>query len=338
MSQTTEPSEAGRGARRRRALHERRLREQARHWLSQPGILVFLGVVVLAGVGWGLVIRAAHRVPVEAASFDDLDMRLEKATWIEDQMEHSQNFQKPASMAPDMPGPGTQRVSMHMAFRNRSREPRDFHGEEFSLVPEIGADVEPFGAVVGEARLEPGQTLNTELQFDLDTTKPHGRLLMRWQRGHRTAFFPVPEAPEHFHLRPQRGDVLPADARVLLPIADAARGGQLYDEVYGCSACHGDPRTPGSNNLGPHLGDIGLVAESRIKNMPAAQYIYESILNPDAFIAPECKDGAPCQKPSAMPEYSSLMKLQDAADLLAFLLEQKSPPPTARAAAGRTGP
>jgi cytochrome c553 len=338
MSQTLESSEAGRGARRRRTLRDRRLRTEARRWLSQPGILIFLAVAALATAGWGLLLRAAHRLPVAEASFDGLHMRLEQAAWIEDQMEHGENFQKPASMAPDMPGPGIQRVSMHMALRNRAKEPREYHGEEFVLVPEIGPEVGPFGGVVGEARLEPGQALNTELQFDLDTTKPHGKLLMRWQRGRRTVYFPVPEAPEHFHLRPRRGEPLPADAQVLLPIADAARGGQLYDQVYGCSACHGDPHTPGSNNVGPHLGNIGAVAETRVKGVPAAQYIYDSMLSPDAFIAPECKDGVPCQKPSAMPEYSSLLKLQDAADLLAFLLEQKSPPPQERAAAGRTKP
>lgn len=59
---------------------------------------------------------------------------------------------------------------------------------------------------------------------------------------------------------------------------------------------------------------------------------------PPGGVAPECKGGAPCQKPSAMPEYSTLVTLQDAADLLAYLLEQKAPPPPARAAASRTAP
>jgi mono/diheme cytochrome c family protein len=345
MSESNGPSESsassdiGRGARRRRSLHDRRLRGEARRWLAQPGILIFLGVVVLASVGWGLLLQAAHRLPVKEATLDGLDLHVEQATWIEDQMEHSQNFPKPASMTPDMPGPGMQRMTLHMAFRNRSKELKEFRGEEFYLVPEIGEDVPPMGAVVGEAQLEPGQTLNTALHFDVDTTKPHGKILMRWQRGHKTAYFAIPEAPEHFHLRPRGGEALPTDARLLLPIADAGRGARLYDEVYGCSACHGDPHVPESNNIGPHLGSIGLVADHRVQSEPAAQYIYESILNPDAFIAPECKGGAPCQKPSAMPEYSTLINLQDAADLLAYLLEQKTPEPAAAAApaASRAG-
>jgi hypothetical protein len=58
--------------------------------------------------------------------------------------------------------------------------------------------------------------------------------------------------------------------------------------------------------------------------MAAAQYIYESILSPGAFIAPECKDGNPCSEPTAMPEYASLMNLQDFADMVTFLLEQRA--------------
>lgn len=328
---STESSELGRGAQRRRSLHERRLRGEARHWLTQPGVLIFLGAVTLAAVGWGLVLQAAHRVPVRQATFDGLDMQLEQGVWIEDQMEHGTTVQQPSSMMPDLPGPGMQRVTMHMSLRNRAGEPRDFRGEEFYIVPEIGEDVPPMGAVVGEAKLAPGETLNTALHFDVNTTKPHGKLLMKWQHGRQTAYFAVPEAPEHVHLRP-RGENLPTDARLLLPIADASRGAQLYDQVYACSACHGDPHLPDSNNIGPHLGSIGIVAETRVKDEPAAQYIYESILNPDAFIAPACKGGSPCQTPSAMPEYSSLVNLQDAADLLAYLLEQKAPVPAAAAA------
>ena len=179
------------------------------------------------------------------------------------------------------------------------------------------------GALVGEATLGPGQTFNTALHFDFDPRKPYGSLKMKWARGNRTAYFPIPEPAVHYHLRPRGGDALPPDARLLLPIAKAERGERLYDEVYGCSACHGDPRVPDSNNVGPHLGQIAAVAGDRIAGMRAEQYIYLSIIEPGAFIAPECKGGVPCDEPSAMPEYSSLIDLQDAADLLGYLLELK---------------
>src|SRR6185295_1357578 len=136
--------------------------------------------------------------------------------------------------------------------------------------------------VVGEARLEPGQSMNTALHFDVDTSRPHGKLLMAWRAGRRSFYFPIPDPPEHYHLRPRGSDVaLPADARVLLPIANANRGEQLFNSTYGCSACHGDPQVPGSNNFGPHLGGIALAARQRVKGLAADQYIYESILQPN---------------------------------------------------------
>ena len=328
------PPAAGRGARRRQAQHERQEREQAHRWLRQPAVLLFLGVLVLAAVGWGLVIQVTARIPTREATLDGLEVHLERATWIDDQMEHGENYQKPTSMMPDLPEPGLQRVTLQLALRNRAGAARDFQGDELRLVPEIGPEVPPFGDLTGEARLAPGQALNTTIHFDLDTTQPHGRLLVKWRQGHRTAYFPVPEPPEHYHLRPRGGEVpLPADARLLLPIGDPDHGSQLYAGAYACGACHGDPKTPGSNNIGPHLGNIGGVAATRVPGKSAAQYIYESILQPDAFIAPACKDGRPCQRPSAMPEYASLMNLQDAADLLSYLLQQGASPAT-RATAG----
>lgn len=321
MSKTAEPEAAGRGAAKRQAQREQRSQQEALRWLRKPGVLVFLGALGLAAGGWGVLIHAARRLPVQEATIEGLHVRLDEARWVLDQMDHGENFQKPAAMMPDMPQLGEQRVTMYLALENRARDLREYRGEEFFLVPEIGEEVPPFGAVVGQATLEPGQTINTAINFDLDTTRPHGRLLVEWRRSGETAYFPVPEPAEHFHLRPRGGADLPPDARLLLPIGKARRGARLYAGVYGCGACHGDPAIPDSNNLGPHLGRIGALAGSRIDDMPAEQYIYESIVEPDSFIAPECKGGQPCSSPTAMPEYSSLVTVQDAADLLAYLLE-----------------
>jgi hypothetical protein len=336
VSEPLEPIEAGRGAQRRKSHHERRLQREALRWWRKPGVLVFLGVLVLAAAGWSHVIRAARRLPVREATVDGLNVTFADATWVVDQMEHGDNFQKPAAMMPDLPSAGQQRMSIYLTFRNRSAETREYHGEEFSLVPEIGDEVAPFGAVVGEARLAPGETLNTAIHFDFDTTRPHGKLLMSWRRGRRSVYFAVPDPPLHYHLRPRGGDVaLPPEARLILPIANPDRGQQLYATVYGCSACHGDPNVPESNNIGPHLGSIATVAAGRIPGTSAPQYIYESILEPDSFIAPDCKGGLPCQKPSAMPEYSTLVNLQDAADLLGYMLQLRG---LADASATRKGP
>lgn len=332
MSQPVDEPDAGRGAQRRRSLHEQRLQEEALRWWTRPGVLIFAAVLLLSAAGWGLLLRAARRLPVEEATIGGLSARLDDTTWIADQMDHGENFQRPAVMSPDMPAPGRQRVTVYVTLQNLAQETQDYRGEEFFLVPEIGEEVPPFGAVLGEAPLQPGQSLNTAIHFDLDTTRPHGKLLMNWRRGRDSAYFAVPNPPEHYHLRP-RGEDLPPDARLLLPIGKPDRGERLYTGTYGCSACHGDPSKPGSNNLGPHLGSLGVIAGQRVKDLPAPQYIYESILEPNAFIVPECQRGQPCDSPSAMPDYSSLVSLQDAADLLAYLLELRAEPPAAAAPA-----
>jgi hypothetical protein len=321
MSTPDEQDAAGRGAARRQAQRDQKKLAEALLWWKKPGVLIFLGALVLAAAGWGLLIRATRKLPVQEATIDGLNVSLGEARWILDQMDHGENFKKPATMMPDMPEWGSQRVTMYMALENRSKEMREYRGEEFFLIPEIGEEVPPFGAVIGQATLEPGQTINTAIHFDIDTRKPHGRLLVEWRHADRSAFFPVPEPAEHFHLRPRGGDDLPPDARLLLPIGKAARGAKLYAGTYGCVACHGDPGERDSNNIGPHLANIGAMAGQRVQGMRSEQYLYESFMEPSAFIAPECKGGVPCETPSAMPEYSSLVTLQDAADLLAYLLE-----------------
>lgn len=102
---------------------------------------------------------------------------------------------------------------------------------------------------------------------------------------------------------------------------DAANGDGLY-LTYACSGCHGDLGTPGSNAVGPWLGEIAANGGNRIAGTSAAQYIYESILHPNDYIAEECPNG-PCLSPSAMPaNFAERMSAspQDMADILALLL------------------
>jgi mono/diheme cytochrome c family protein len=102
---------------------------------------------------------------------------------------------------------------------------------------------------------------------------------------------------------------------------DATNGATLYTS-YGCSGCHGDTSIPGSNGVGPWLGEIATVGATRVEGESAAQYVYHSILDPNAFIAPDCP-AAPCISPSIMnPNFASSLAAnpQDMADILAFLL------------------
>lgn len=71
----------------------------------------------------------------------------------------------------------------------------------------------------------------------------------------------------------------------------------------GCGACHAIPGIPGAvGTIGPDLSNISTVAESHLadsayagKAKTAEEYILESVLKPDIFVAPECPTGV-CQQ------------------------------------------
>ncbi len=194
-----------RGAKRRRQRAARRERDKALAWWTQPGVLTFLAVVALASIGIVLVVRAIDQRPVRQATIGGLSMEMLEARWLLDQMDHGENFQKPSAMMPDMPEWGKQRVTLDLSFRNNASQPQLYDGREFFLVPEIGDEVPPYGANIGTAPLAPGQTLHEVIHFDFDATQPHGKLRVAWRRAGETVYLPIPEPPEHYHLRPRGG-------------------------------------------------------------------------------------------------------------------------------------
>ncbi|MCA9947245.1 MAG: c-type cytochrome [Anaerolineales bacterium] len=99
--------------------------------------------------------------------------------------------------------------------------------------------------------------------------------------------------------------------------------GRVIYNQYSCNICHGDIDIPDSNVIGPWLGNITTLAGTRIEGMSAEEYIYESILYPNNFVAsgPFLEDGPEI---SAMRmDYAIVFAVepQDLADLLAFLLQ-----------------
>ncbi len=296
--------------------------DMARPWWASPGVAVFAVALLMAAAGLALMIQAQRQAPVLAATVGDFSVRLQRARWMTDHMDHGGGFARPATMMPGMPEPGVQRLSVELALHNAGSEPVEYLGEEFSLVSSLGESYAVFGADVGIARLARGQRLNTALYFDVDTLTDPGLLRLRWQRGDRRVTMPLPPPPEHYHAQP-RGDVVWPDAvTFLLPIGNFERGETLYAATFGCIACHGDVSRPASNPVGPHLGRIGTVASERVAGQPATQYIYESILRPNDYITAECHPGMPCSTPSAMPDYAELLGLQDMADLVTYLARQ----------------
>lgn len=106
------------------------------------------------------------------------------------------------------------------------------------------------------------------------------------------------------------------------PEADAELGAEAYT-TYGCNACHGNLEEEGSNQVGPWLGNIAEVGATRVEGQSAVEYVYESILNPSEYIAPDCPTGPCTGPPSAMrADYPSTIGNQpeDMAHLLAYLL------------------
>lgn len=175
------------------------------------------------------------------------------------------------------------------------------------------ADPGPQGQVV----LRPGQLFSTVLQFDVPEEGEEA-LHLWWEREGGTARLLATEVPRHEEPAGQPPTEWPAlvDA---LPPGRAGEGASLYAGRLACASCHGQPELPGSNTVGPPLGELARAAP-RVPGKSVAQYVYESMLAPDAFLAPGCPGGQPCAAPSAMPHYGELMSSQDMADVVAFLL------------------
>jgi nitrite reductase (NO-forming)/hydroxylamine reductase len=101
----------------------------------------------------------------------------------------------------------------------------------------------------------------------------------------------------------------------------------------GCTACHVIPGVPGAvGSIGPDLSDIGELAGSRVASAEytgtaesAAEYLRESIENPDAFLPDTCPNG-PCQPgvmPATLAELLSDPELEAIVDYLSKLPDQE---------------
>lgn len=95
----------------------------------------------------------------------------------------------------------------------------------------------------------------------------------------------------------------------------------------GCGACHKIGPIGEAHKVGPDLTYIGLTAGERVPGMSAEEYIRQSILEPNAYLAPECPN-SPCL-PGIMPQNFHL-RLTDAQMnmLIGYLLERQGPEPT----------
>ena len=67
--------------------------------------------------------------------------------------------------------------------------------------------------------------------------------------------------------------------------------GKAAYAAKGCAGCHGEPGGAGGG-IGPNLGGLATRAGSTVAGQSAEEYIHTSIVNPNAYIVPECPTGA----------------------------------------------
>jgi hypothetical protein len=86
-----------------------------------------------------------------------------------------------------------------------------------------------------------------------------------------------------------------------------------------CIGCHVIPGIPAAvGQVGPDLSNIGVDGASRIPGYTAEQYIRESLLNPNAFIAPECPAG-PCLPNLMVQNLGDTLTAEEIDTLVAYL-------------------
>jgi hypothetical protein len=104
----------------------------------------------------------------------------------------------------------------------------------------------------------------------------------------------------------------------------------------GCGSCHKIGALGEQHKVGPDLSNIGNVAEERVAGLSAEAYLRQSILEPNAYIAPDCPNG-PCL-PNIMPgDYGTRLTAQQVDMIVAFLLAQRGEEIAATATPARIG-
>lgn len=86
-----------------------------------------------------------------------------------------------------------------------------------------------------------------------------------------------------------------------------------------CTGCHVIPGVPAAVGMvGPDLSTIGVDGATRVDGMDAEAYIHESIVDPEAFIAPDCPTGA-CPPGLMSPAFANMLSDDELNDVVAYL-------------------
>jgi mono/diheme cytochrome c family protein len=103
--------------------------------------------------------------------------------------------------------------------------------------------------------------------------------------------------------------------------ADPVVRGQIIYTQMGCGGCH-QLGSISAGVVGPTLNSIGTLAETRVAGQSAEEYLLESILDPNAYIVPDCPSG-PCVEGVMPQDWDTKLSEEQLNDLVAFLLAQE---------------
>ncbi|MCA9968566.1 MAG: c-type cytochrome, partial [Anaerolineales bacterium] len=102
------------------------------------------------------------------------------------------------------------------------------------------------------------------------------------------------------------------------PIDEGEQAAIAIIEQAGCFACHRLDHLGRGGKLGPSWSELPAAAAGRIANLPAEDYVRQSILQPAAFIVPGYEEG------SVMPSnFGELLTPEEIDMLVAYLLQEK---------------
>ncbi len=279
----------------------------------RPGqvAVVALGLLpVLAGSY--LAASAWQRRTVRDVRVGQVALRLERTGWLHTEG-HDSSLPMPG-MA-QLPAQGRHRLSVEVSLHNLGEESVDFPASELGLYLPDGVRLDqPREEVVS---VPARHTLSSVLELEVaETPQP---LQLRWHRGDQarrlmtlfTPLTPRSQAPSE--------EAWPATAE-LLPTADPRAGAALFVGPLGCVACHGALERPSDAVVGPSLAGLPQRIAQRGLALSPAQYAYESLLQPNAYVVGDCPHGRPCAVPSVMPAYGERLSPQQMADLISFLV------------------
>lgn len=95
-----------------------------------------------------------------------------------------------------------------------------------------------------------------------------------------------------------------------LPEGDPENGAKLFNTA-GCVGCHSQKK--GERLVGPSFYNLWNIAETRVPGMSAREYLYQSIVDPNAYIVEGYQAGLMQQN------YAAILSPQQMADILAWI-------------------